>query len=140
MHDIGKLVLNHQVPEVFDEIVQVVYNENQPFNETERRYLGFDHAQVGALLINKWNLSPVLEETILRHHDPAALSPENPLLALLDLGNRMCHKLGIGFVDDAGLDLVALPANQFLSFSPEEFEAIASRLQETLATEMEIFI
>jgi putative nucleotidyltransferase with HDIG domain len=140
MHDIGKLVLNHQVPEVFDQVVQIVYNEDEPFNETERRFLGFDHAQVGAMLVNKWNLSPVLEETILRHHDPAALSPENPLLALLDLGNRMCHKLGIGFVDDGGIDLAGSAANQILSFGAEDFEAITLRLEETLETEMEIFI
>ena len=30
MHDIGKLVLNLQVPEKFDEVVQIVYNENRP--------------------------------------------------------------------------------------------------------------
>ena len=29
MHDIGKLVLNQQAAEQFDEIVQVVYNENR---------------------------------------------------------------------------------------------------------------
>jgi HD-like signal output (HDOD) protein len=140
MHDIGKLVLNLQVPEVFDEIVQVVYNENQPFVVTEKRYLGFDHTQVGSQLVNKWNLSPALEEVILHHHDPAAISHENPLLLILDLGNRLCHKLGIGFVDDSHIDLAGCPANQILSIDQETFEAISRKLQETLETEMEIFI
>jgi len=140
MHDIGKLVLNLQVPEVFDEIVQVVYNENQPFAATEQKYLGFDHAEVGSQLVNKWNLSPVLEEAILQHHDTTAFSSENPLLSILDLGNNLCHKLGIGFVDDSKIVLADCPSNQFMKIDPETFEAISLRLQETLETEMEIFI
>ena len=64
MHDIGKLVLNIRIPEKFDDIVQVVYNENRTFHETELEHFGFSHAEVGALLVHKWNLSPLLEDVI----------------------------------------------------------------------------
>ena len=140
MHDIGKLVLNLRVPEQFDEIVQLVYNDNRSFNQTEKEILGFDHAEVGARLVNKWNLSPVLEDTILNHHNPEAMTIENPLLLYLDLGNKVCHKMGIGFVDDPGLDLNNCLANQILGLPPETFDRAVIRLQETLETEMEIFI
>ena len=33
LHDIGKLVLNQKAPREFDEIVQVVYNQNRSFHE-----------------------------------------------------------------------------------------------------------
>jgi len=140
MHDIGKLVLNLRVPEQFDEIVQLVYNDNLPFNSTEREILGYDHAEVGAKLINKWNLSPMLEDTILHHHNPEALTIDNPLLLYLDLGNKVCHKLGIGFVDEPDLDINNCLANQILGLSPQNFEVTILRLQETLESEMEIFI
>jgi len=140
MHDIGKLVLNLRVPEEFDEIVQQVYNENKPFSSTEKEILGFDHAEVGARLVNKWNLSPVLEETILNHHNPQAMTADNPLLLYLDLGNKVCHKLGIGFYDEPDLDINNCPANSILGLPPETFDTVAVRLQETLETEMEIFI
>jgi len=140
MHDIGKLVLNIQTPESFDQIVQVVYNENRSFSLTEKEVFGFDHTQVGALLINKWKLSPVLEEAILNHHTEECLSPEAPLHLYLDLGNKLCHKLGIGFVEDPDLDIENCQANQILGFTPEFFETVISSLQETLETEMEIFI
>ena len=48
MHDIGKLVLNLHASEQFDEIVQIVYNENRNFAETEAEVFGYDHAAVGA--------------------------------------------------------------------------------------------
>jgi HD-like signal output (HDOD) protein len=140
MHDIGKLVLNLRVPEQFDEIVQVVYNENRPFHVTETELLGYDHTHVGALLVNKWNLSPVMEFVILNHHNPEAMSEENPLLLYLDLANNLCKKMGIGFIDDPDLDIMNSRANQLLQLSPEVFENTASMLQDTLESEMEIFI
>lgn len=140
MHDIGKLVLNLRVPEKFDEVVQIVYNENRSFHETELENLGFTHAEVGALLVNKWKLSPVLEDVIRNHHNPAALSPDNQLLLYLELSNQICRKMGIGFIDEPDLDLVQSPANQMLGFSHDVFEETTTLLQETLANEMEIFI
>jgi len=140
MHDIGKLVLNLKLPEQFDEIVQLVYNENEPFNLTEREILGFDHAEVGARLVNKWNLSPSLEDTILNHHNPEAMTIDNPLLLYLDLGNKICHKLGIGFVDEPDLDVNNCLANRILGLPPKSIEVAEAGLQEALETEMEIFI
>ncbi len=140
MHDIGKLVLNLRVPEQFDEIVQVVYNENRPFHVTETELLGYDHSHVGALLVNKWKLSPLLEFVILNHHNESAMNHENPLLLYLDLANRLCKKMGIGFIDDPDLDLVNCRANELLQLAPEVFESTAAQLQETLETEMEIFV
>jgi HD-like signal output (HDOD) protein len=140
MHDIGKLVLNLQIPERFDEVVQIVYNEQRGFCETERELLGFDHSQVGALLVNKWKLSPLLEETIGLHHDPQAVTGDRPLLVCLDAANQLCHRLGIGFKDDPDLDLLAQPSLRALGFTAADLDDLAGRLQETLEQEMEIFI
>jgi len=140
MHDIGKLVLNLHAAEQFDEIVQIVYNENRIFAETERELLGFDHAEVGALLINKWKLSPVLEQVIADHHKDTALASENPLLLYLDVANNLCKRQGIGFVERPDLDLVATPANQMLGLGADTLDNIAKQLQHTLEIEMEIFI
>ncbi len=140
MHDIGKLVLNQKVPREFDEIVQVVYNENKDFHTTEKEILGFDHTHVGALLVNKWKLSPVLEEAIRHHHDQLALSPDNKLLVLLVLANKLCHKMSIGFLEDPDADLVGCPANRILRLPAEAFEHTAAMVKETLESEMEIFV
>lgn len=140
MHDIGKLVLNLQLPDRFEEIVQIVYNENRAFHQTERELLGFDHAQVGALLINKWKLSPVLEEIIGLHHTPQALASGHPLLLFLDLANRLCHKCGIGFQEENDLDLSDTQSSRLLGLAPADLEKFTAKLQRTLEVEMEVFI
>jgi HD-like signal output (HDOD) protein len=140
MHDIGKLVLNLQLPDRFEEIVQVVYNENRDFHATEQELLGFDHAQVGAMLINKWKLSPVMEEVIGLHHTTAKFGQGHPLLLFLDLANQICHKCGIGFLEQPDLDLCATPSGQALGLTAAEIEAVTVQLQQTLEVEMEVFI
>jgi len=77
---------------------------------------------------------------ILNHHNQEALSLDNPLLLYLDLANKLCRKLGIGFIDDPELDIMNCRANQLLQISPEVFESTATLLQDTLESEMEIFI
>lgn len=140
MHDIGKLVLNLQVPERFEEVVQIVYNENREFHETEQELMGFDHARVGALLVNKWKLSPLLEEVIGLHHDDTAITADRPLLLHLDLANRLCQKLGIGFQETPDLDLCSCDANRHLGFTEADVADVAQKLQQTLEVEMEVFI
>jgi len=140
MHDIGKLVLNLQMPDRFEEIVQIVYNENREFHETELELLGFDHARVGALLVNKWKLSPSLEAVIGMHHQDEMLTAERPLLLYLDLANKICHKYGIGFQEQPDLDLSLTAGGRIFGFNNDDFTEIAHKLQQTLEVEMEVFI
>jgi HD-like signal output (HDOD) protein len=140
MHDIGKLVVNIQLPDRFEEIVQIVYNENRDFQMTERELLGFDHAQVGALLINKWKLSPVLEEVIGSHHSPELLPVGHPMLLFLDIANNLCHACGIGFLEQADLDLSSTESAQLLGLTADDLASATVKLQETLEREMEVFI
>lgn len=140
MHDIGKLVLNMHASAQFDEIVQIVYNERRLFAETEREILGFDHAQVGALLVGKWKLSPLLERSIAAHHDPASFAPDNPLLLYLDLANALCRRQGIGFVHQPELDLAGVASNAILQIPGEELTGAADQLRGLLENEMEIFV
>jgi len=140
LHDIGKLALAVRLPESFDAVVQAVYGENLSFVAAEHSQLGFDHAQVGSLLVNSWNLSPDLEYVVRHHHDTELPESAQPLLLYLDLGNRLCHRLGIGFAENGALDLVDSPSNMILGLPPEVFHHTARVLQETLEHELEVFI
>ena len=127
-------------PDRFEEIVQIVYNENREFHETELELLGFDHARVGALLVNKWKLSPTLEEVIGLHHQPEMLTADRPLLLYLDLADNICQKYGFGFQEQPDLDLSQTAGAQIFGLDNDDFAEIAIKLQQTLEVEMEVFI
>jgi len=68
MQNIGQLVLARSHPELFQEILNKSAEDGLPYHVVELGSLGFDHGELGALLINEWNLSEELEEAVRWHH------------------------------------------------------------------------
>ena len=68
MQNIGQLVLARSHPELFQEILNDSVERGLPYHIVERGRLGFDHGELGALLIQEWNLSQELEEGVRWHH------------------------------------------------------------------------
>jgi putative nucleotidyltransferase with HDIG domain len=73
LHDIGELVIFNRLPEQAGKALELVLDSADalPVYQAERQMMGFDHAQVGGELARQWNLPPLLEECIARHHDVA---------------------------------------------------------------------
>ena len=68
--NIGRLLLYHHEPVLLDEVSKKTAEEKLPDYIVERELLGFDHADVGALMAGNWNFSPKLVESIRCHHRP----------------------------------------------------------------------
>jgi HD-like signal output (HDOD) protein len=56
LHDIGKNVLDKVMHDEFMKALQSSRDESRPLWEAERQYCGVDHAYVGGLLAEIWNL------------------------------------------------------------------------------------
>ena len=69
MQNIGQLVLARSQPILFQEIQVESETSGRPYHEVEKNTLGFDHGELGAILIKEWNLSQDLEEAVRWHHD-----------------------------------------------------------------------
>ena len=100
MHDIGKIVLNDYVRFGYGIILRLVEEERVPFGEAERVVLGFDHAQVGGLVMEQWNLPDSYSYMAAYHHSPEALPEEGfecrKALDVVHVSNMMCLMLGVG--------------------------------------------
>jgi putative nucleotidyltransferase with HDIG domain len=141
LHDIGKLVLLQKIPDVFDDIVEEVYNTGRHFTEVEMEKLEFTHAEVGAMLMKKWKLSEDFEEAIRHHHDVSPdMNPCSPLVYFVDLANKLCHKLGIGFINEPDLDLSAEISTLMLGISAEDLNAMTESAKHVLQQEINIFM
>lgn len=132
LHDIGKVLLNHHLRQQYQEIVARVGGE-VTFIEVEQEVLGFDHAQVGALLAEKWNLPPDLVEAIGCHHQPKAAEKNRELTAITHLADALCMTMGLGLGVDGLYYKVEEDAVRLLKIKEEELEQLISRLADTLA-------
>jgi putative nucleotidyltransferase with HDIG domain len=108
LHDIGKLALSRILtPKSRAEIREVMTSQSLPRVAAEKAVLGADHAEVGACLLQKWGLPPIIIEGVSHHHTPV-VQPEVQLSTVVYLSNFAAHLTGTGL----GWDAYAVHAHQ----------------------------
>lgn len=95
LHDIGKRFLSSFVASDFREIMDRTHKDGLSFMAAEHEILGMDHAELGSLILQKWDFAEDMIEAVKMHHDPLALDKE-PLTALVAMANTLVISLGIG--------------------------------------------
>ncbi len=68
LHDFGKAVLAQFEPDLFAQAVKESAINQEPLHVAELRVIGADHAQVGGMLADKWELPKELVACIQEHH------------------------------------------------------------------------
>lgn len=100
LHDVGKIILNELVGEVYAQIIELVRDRRFTFTDAERELLGYTHAEVGGIVAERWNLPDPIVLAVRYHHEPAAVNPPNPIVDVVHLADVACLLLGIGGGDD----------------------------------------
>lgn len=70
LHDIGQLIILNKLPEMAREAHLRAKDNGLPLAEVEHEIMGFDHAQVGAELLQRWRLPANILQAVAFHHDP----------------------------------------------------------------------
>jgi len=126
LHDVGKILLNEYAGKRYAEIAIMVAEQQRSALEAEREVLGIDHAQLGGLLGERWNLPSSIVTMIARHHEPVHPQQDPMAVCLVHLANIMCVQMGIG----AGArGLASRPAPDLLGelgWSPRTMDACIS--------------
>ncbi|HJV21906.1 MAG TPA: HDOD domain-containing protein, partial [Holophagaceae bacterium] len=133
MHDIGKSVMGVKFPERYGAIMRTVYNGQGDALELELETFGFDHTMVGEALLRSWNLAQSLEEAVRWHHHPFGATEGNqPIAAIIALGNQMAldRKIGIGAPES--LAEATAEALTVLKLTPETLESHQAAIAEAL--------
>ncbi len=134
LHDLGKAVLERSLSSEYQLVLDRVYNEHTWAIEAERSILGFDHAVVGGLVAQKWNLPAVLQEVVREHHSPTSATLDPHLCAIVSFADGLCVKEGIGPSQRPEIDLSSMTAASILGMKPGSLEhtsrAVAARFKE----------
>lgn len=143
LHDIGKVVLNNNMPEKFHALTQRVYEENVMYASIEKEIFGFGHAEVGGLFAEKWKFPELLVNVIARHHNCELMETVHPLDSaecklcyVVQLADAMCLRLGIGHsgpmteveINEAGM-------MKKLDIAPEKYEGMLEDIKQAFMKE-----
>ncbi len=91
LHDLGILVIYQQDTALADAISRQIEEKHQLRDQAEREVLGFDHAEVGALLIEAWGLSQELSELARCHHQYQLAQLNKQAALILALANLLAN-------------------------------------------------
>ena len=100
LHDIGKIVVMMFQPDAFSKVVAAISSENILMITAENKILGYNHADIGKLLAEKWNLPAKLVQIIAHHHQPNVAGSFAMDAAIVHLADIFCRALNMGFGGD----------------------------------------
>ena len=91
LHDLGILVIYQHDATLAAAISRQIDQQHQLRDQAERELLGFDHAEVGALLLEAWGLSAELAELVRCHHQYQLAQDNKGASLMLALANLMAQ-------------------------------------------------
>ncbi|MCF6464009.1 HDOD domain-containing protein [Clostridium sp. Cult1] len=126
LRDIGKTILNYYVEKEYTAIINKVESDKVSFLEAEEAVLGFNHAQIGEKIAEKWNFPKDLVETIGLHHIPEKSTIDPELVSIVHISDAITMMMGIGIGADGLKYNFSSFALERLNFNPIDIENLIS--------------
>ena len=89
LHDVGRLVMIVRHPDASESLLRQHGGDDETLRE-ERARFGFDHAELGAALLELWGLPGGMIQAAHQHVD--AVEPDDPTAAGVWRANRLAHE------------------------------------------------
>ena len=98
LHDIGKLVLDHSMPDDYGRVLLVAREGTKPLNEIEQEIMGTSHTEVGRDVLAYWKLPQVYEESVWCHHAPIKVVDDEQyrISGVVHIANILAHMTCVG--------------------------------------------
>ncbi len=124
LKDIGKTVLDKFIQISSDKIQNLIEHSGYSFIEAEKKVIGTDHAEIGAMIAKIWKFSPKMVNIIRNHHIPDEIVGRDKETAIVYLSDCICMMMGLG----VGVDGLAYRFNdkiiRELTISPDDISKI----------------
>jgi len=136
LHDIGKIIFAAVRPELLDKLEKFTHARDIAPGLFEELSAGYNHAEIGARIAEKWNFSEPLIESIRFHHEPNSCKPEHRnIVYCVYLANALCD------YEDGSRSYEVLDHSILSKFrvkSEEQLKEIQQRLSNDYDAELEI--
>ena len=130
MHDIGKVIIASHMPESMEAISISRTSKGLSMADAESVSLGFSHAEVGAWLLQKWNLPVAITEAVGFHHHPTESQLNFDICGVVYLANILVHRAGIGFSGDSVIREIDPVVPSYFGLSDADLDEMQSALHD----------
>lgn len=138
LHDVGKVLISVHLRGKFNQVIYAANKSHVPFIDAERAVLGFDHAEVGARMLEKWNLPVSLVHAVRYHHSPLSTKQPTALGCITHLSDVVCLMLGVGLgADGLGYSLDGRVLD-LLKLTDADIEATMGEVSAVAGTDLKL--
>jgi putative nucleotidyltransferase with HDIG domain len=98
LHDIGKIVLDQFFSDLFQAALEAAGGREYPaLHVEERRIVGLDHGEIGAMLLRRWKFPDMISDPIAVHHRGMTPDSLNEVdVAMLRIADSVPRQIGLG--------------------------------------------
>ena len=128
LHDMGKLVLGEFLQEESQKIKELIQG-GVPLDIAENMVLGTDHAEVGALILQRWAFPSDLVEAVRWHHNPERIKNSNLQPEIVYLSNLLCQSNAKGDSTEEQFNMPSSVVLSRLEIKSEQYEEHAVKTQ-----------
>jgi len=126
LHDAGQMIFLHGDREGFVQIIRDACRNKTQIVAEEQLLYGFDHVDMGVLLLETWNLDPEIGKALRTHHNPEEVTDPKSLAAVIIMAEYLAFRSGLGFYVP-----VEFPAQEISrTFAFENEEVLAQAIEE----------
>lgn len=128
LHDVGKYVLDLAFEEQYDEVLRTAQDSQRPLIDVEQEAFGTTHAEVGAWLVEHWQL-PEIVATVIRHlYDADYEGPHCEERRIVALSDHLSQLAGFGAAGSLVDETVEPALVRALNFDQAEIDDLAGQL------------
>ena len=136
LHDIGSLIIFKESPEDSKKILLRCQESGENLFKVEKEVLGYDHAEVGALLLTEWKLPERLVQMVRFHHQPAEAGDYLEEACILARADALVYEMKVGNSGEPGVPELDPKVSEIIPISEEEMsvlkEEVSVQVDETV--------
>ena len=132
LHDLGKVVLEAHVNDVFEVVVEVMEDRNILFYEAEIEVMEINHATVGGWLLQKWQLPGKIVEPVMYHHDFHPSRTHAVRTGIVHLADILVRAEGFGSGGDRRIPVVSEAAMEAMELRQDDLQEIMDEMMEDM--------
>lgn len=132
LHDVGKVVFALYMPEDYKRALALTQEGVMSLHAAEQQIFGATHADIGALLAEKWDLPETLVKGIALHHTPYD-AEFLPLDDCVFAANQVCKMLAFGFAGEYEVEQLPVAMSERMAMDLEGLVAAIPDLDNELS-------
>ncbi|WP_300158510.1 HDOD domain-containing protein [Solidesulfovibrio sp.] len=138
--NIGKTALGSFLEVDAGPILTLAHERQIPFEKAEQEILGIDHAELGAILLERWSIPTPIVNVVRYRLRPDDCPEPDLALDLVHVGDVIAKMTGIGMGIDGMQYTPSAAVFARLDVTPEQMEAVMETILEQIAEVREILM